>query len=261
MHPMLNIAVRAARRAGTIILRSREHPDEVQFELKGRRDYVTNVDRAAEAAIIETLRKAYPDHRIVAEESGASGTGDYAWIIDPLDGTTNFLHGYPQYAISIALAVRGQVEHGLIYDPLRDELFTASRGGGAQLNNRRIRVSGCRTLDHALLATGFPVRAPALLEPTIRSLSVFLERVDGVRRAGAATLDLAHVACGRLDGFWEFGLKPWDIAAGALLVLEAGGLIGTPAAGKDPWTHGDIVVGTPKVFEQMLDVLRERSLE
>ncbi len=257
MHPMLNIAVRAARRAGTLILRSLEHPDEVQSELKGRRDYVSNVDRNAEAAIIETLRKAYPEHRIVAEESGESGRSDYAWIVDPLDGTTNFLHGYPQFAISIALAVRGQVEHGLIYDPLRDELFTASRGGGAQLNNRRLRVSRCRGLDHALLATGFPVRDTRLIEPAVRSLAVFLQRVDGVRRAGAASLDLAYVAAGRLDGFWEFGLKPWDIAAGALLVLEAGGLIGTPVAGADPWTHGDIVAATPKVYEPIMQVLRE----
>lgn len=257
MHPMLNIAIRAARRGATVILRNLERIDTLQVDLKGRRDYVSNVDREAEQAIIDTLRTAYPDHEILAEESGSRGDSDFVWIIDPLDGTTNYLHGYPQVAISIALSVRGEVQQAVVYDPLRDELFTATRGSGAQLNNRRLRVSRCRSLDHALLATGFPIRNEKLIEPYLQSFGRFLHRADGVRRAGAAALDLAHVAAGRLDGFWEFGLQAWDIAAGALLVQEAGGMVGTPYPGQDLFKHGDIVAATPKVFPEIIEVLRE----
>ncbi len=257
MHPMLNIAVRAARRGATVILRNLERLDTLQIDLKGRRDYVSNVDREAETAIIDTLRNAYPDHEILAEESGSRGDSDFVWIIDPLDGTTNYLHGYPQVAVSIALAVRGEVQQAVVYDPLRDELFTATRGSGAQLNNRRLRVSRCRSLDHALLATGFPIRDEKLIEPYLKSFARFMHRADGVRRAGAAALDLAHVAAGRLDGFWEFGLHAWDIAAGALLVQEAGGMVGTPYPGQDLLKHGDIVAATPKVFTEIIEVLRE----
>ena len=260
MHPMLNIAVRAARRGASVILRNLERIDTLEVNLKGRRDYVSNVDREAEAAIIETLRTAYPDHQFLAEESGGKGTSDFVWIIDPLDGTTNFLHGYPQVAISIALEVRGEIQQGLVYDALRDELFTASRGGGALLNNRRLRVSRCRTLETALLATGFPIRDERLIEPYLVSFGKFLHRVDGVRRAGAAALDLAWVAAGRLDGFWEFGLKPWDIAAGLLLVQEAGGMVGPPYPGQDLMRQGDIVAATPKIFPAIIDVLREHPV-
>ena len=252
---MLNIAVRAARRAGTIILRSQARLDMVKIDLKGRRDYVSNTDRDAEAAIIETLLKAYPDHEILAEESGARGKSDFVWIIDPLDGTTNYLHTYPQFAVSIALSVKGQVEQGVIYDPIRDELFTASRGGGAQLNEKRIRVSRCQTLEQALLGTGFPIRDERLIDPYLKSLSAFLHRTDGVRRAGAASLDLAYVAAGRLDGYWEFGLKPWDIAAGALMVQEAGGMVGAIDPQQDVMVTGDILAATPRIHEEMRAVL------
>ena len=252
---MLNIAVRAARRAGTIILRSQPRLDMVKIDLKGRRDYVSNTDRDAEAAIIETLLKAYPDHEILAEESGARGKSDFVWIVDPLDGTTNYLHTYPQFAVSIALSVKGQVEQGVIYDPIRDELFTASRGGGAQLNEKRIRVSRCQTLEQALLGTGFPIRDERLIDPYLKSLSAFLHRTDGVRRAGAASLDLAYVAAGRLDGYWEFGLKPWDIAAGALMVQEAGGMVGAIDPQQDVMVTGNVLAATPRIHEEMRAVL------
>ena len=252
---MLNIAVRAARRAGTIILRSQPRLDMVKIDLKGRRDYVSNTDRDAEAAIIETLLKAYPDHEILAEESGAKGKSDFVWIIDPIDGTTNYLHTYPQFAVSIALSVKGQVEQGVIYDPIRDELFTASRGGGAQLNDKRIRVSRCQTLEQALLGTGFPIRDERMIDPYLKSLGAFLHRTDGVRRAGAASLDLAYVAAGRLDGYWEFGLKPWDIAAGALMVQEAGGMVGAIDPQQDVMVTGNILAATPRIHDEMRAVL------
>ena len=252
---MLNIAVRAARRAGTIILRSQPRLDMVKIDLKGRRDYVSNTDRDAEAAIIETLLKAYPDHAILAEESGAKGKSDFVWIIDPIDGTTNYLHTYPQFAVSIALSVKGQVEQGVIYDPIRDELFTASRGGGAQLNDKRIRVSRCQTLEQALLGTGFPIRDERMIDPYLKSLGAFLHRTDGVRRAGAASLDLAYVAAGRLDGYWEFGLKPWDIAAGALMVQEAGGIVGAIDPQQDVMVTGNILAATPRIHDEMRAVL------
>ncbi|MDH4381097.1 MAG: inositol monophosphatase family protein [Gammaproteobacteria bacterium] len=260
MHPMLNIAVRAARRAATVIIRNFDRTDALEVELKGRRDYVSKVDREAEAVIIDTLRTAYPDHQILAEESGGSGNSEFVWIIDPLDGTTNFLHGYPQFAVSIALEIRGEIQHGLVYDPLRDELFTASRGGGAQLNNRRLRVSRCRSIDQSLLATGFPYRDDRLIEPYVKSFTTFMRRADGVRRAGAAALDLAYVAAGRLDGYWEFALKPWDIAAGMLLVLEAGGMVSAPYPEQDMMRTGNIVAATPKIFPGMLEILREHPV-
>ena len=255
MHPMLNIAIRAARRAGTIIARNLHRVGDLHVDVKGQHDYVSEIDRAAEDAIIDTLKTAYPDHQIMAEESGVTGNSEYVWIIDPLDGTTNFLHAFPHYAVSIALQVRARLDQAVIYDPTRDELFTASRGIGAQLNNRRIRVSDCRTLDNAMLATGFPIRNDALLSHHLDTLAAFLRRVDGVRRTGAASLDLAYVACGRLDGFWEFGLKPWDVAAGALLIQEAGGLVGDPQGGETYLDSGDTVAANPRLFRQMLGAL------
>ncbi|MSQ67919.1 MAG: inositol monophosphatase [Gammaproteobacteria bacterium] len=260
MHPMLNIAVRAARRAATVILRNIERVDALEVSLKGRRDYVCSVDRDAETAAIDTLRAAYPDHQFLGEESGGSGHSDFVWLIDPLDGTTNYLHGYPQVAVSIALEFRGEVQQAVVYDPLRDELFTATRGSGAQLNNRRLRVSHCRSLETALLATGFPLRDDRLIEPYLLSFAKFLHRVDDVRQTGSAALDLAYVAAGRLDGFWEFGLKPWDIAAGLLLVQEAGGLVSAPYPGQNLMRQGDIVAATPKIFPTMLEVLREHPV-
>lgn len=256
MHPMLNIAVRAARRAGTVINRALNRHADVRVEKKGHQDYVTDVDREAEAAIIQTLLEAYPHHAILAEESGEHGDSDYVWIIDPLDGTTNFVHGYPQFAVSIALQVRGELDQAVIFDPNRDELFTASRGAGAQLNNRRIRVNDTGDMNGALLATGFPVRDPRRLEAYLPTLAAFLPQVAGVRRAGSACLDMAFVACGRLDGFWEYGLKPWDIAAGALLVQEAGGIVGEPNGGSAPLQSGDVLCATPRLHRDMLKILR-----
>jgi myo-inositol-1(or 4)-monophosphatase len=256
---MLNIAVRAARRAGTVINRALNRLGDVRVDTKGHRDYVTEIDREAEAAIIHTLLEAYPDHAILAEESGEHGSSDYVWVIDPLDGTTNFVHGSPQFAVSIALRVRGELDQGVIFDPVRDELFTASRGAGAQLNNRKIRVSDCRDLEHALLATGFPVRNTAMLDAYLPTLAAFLPRVDGVRRAGAASLDMAFVACGRLDGFWEYGLQPWDIAAGALLVQEAGGIVGEPDGSSDPLASGNILCATPRIHRDMVKTLTDQA--
>ena len=248
---MLNIAVRAARRAGTIIARSLNRLDEIKVDQKGHQDFVTQVDKEAEAAIIDTLLTAYPDHAVLAEESGSRGESDYLWIIDPLDGTTNFVHGYPQFAVSIALQVNGNVEQGVIYDPSRDELFTASKGAGAQLDNRKIRVSRCRKLNESLLATGFPARNPAVLNKFLPTLNEFLTTTSGIRRAGAAALDLAYVACGRIDGFWEYGLQPWDLAAGALLVQEAGGIVTTPERNDDFLNSGDILAATPAIHGLM----------
>src|SRR5918995_3368980 len=227
MHPMLNIAVRAARRAGSII--NRAALDGSGFEVRSKQinDFVTKVDHAAEEAIIETLRKAYPDHAVLAEESGTTeGRAEYQWIIDPLDGTTNFIHGFPQYCVSIAIRHRGALAHGVIYDPLKNELFTASKGRGAYLNDRRIRVSKCVRLGDALVGTGFPFKEIDNIERYSGQLKQLMQKSAGVRRAGAAALDLAYVACGRLDAFWEIGLSPWDMAAGALMIAEAGGLVG-----------------------------------
>ena len=225
---MLNIAVRAARQAGNIIIRNVERRDTLEVSLKGRQDYVTSVDRAAEAAIIQTIHKAYPDHAFEAEESGMSAnveTSDYVWVIDPLDGTMNFLHGYPQFCVSIALKVKGVIEHAVVFDPMRNELFEASKGSGAQLDGRRIRVSKTSKLENALIATGFPIRQPDKLPAYIQTFEKVLGECAGIRPAGSAALDLAYVACGRLDGYWEIGLHPWDVAAGVLLVEEAGGMV------------------------------------
>ncbi len=257
---MLNIAVKAARRAGAIISRASNDLDKLTVELKAPNDFVSEVDRAAEAAIIEVLRQAYPQHSILAEESGASGAtlaeSDYQWIIDPLDGTTNFLHGFPQYCVSIALAVKGAVNHGVIYDPTRNELFTASKGGGAFLNDRRIRVSKKIQLQDCLIGTGFPTRDMHNFERYLAMFKDLTPKCAGIRRPGAAALDLAYVACGRYDGFWEMGLSAWDMAAGALMIKEAGGLV-TDFAGEDGYlTAGTIVAATPKAFPTLLQIVQ-----
>lgn len=257
MHPMLNIASRAARRAGTIISRAQQRLHDLQIDRKGHHDYVTQIDRDAEATIIETLRTAYPDHAIKAEESGEDGSSDFVWVIDPLDGTLNFMHGYPQFAISIALRVKGRLDQGVVYDPMRDEMFTASRGAGAQLNGQKIRVAHCHQLENALLGTGFPVREAATLRAYLPAFSALLARCADIRRAGAAALDLAHVACGRLDGYWEYGLREWDVAAGALLVQESGGLVGDPGGGERHLESGDIVAANPRIFRQLLTELAQ----
>ncbi len=255
MHPMLNTAIKAARRAGSIILRYSDQLDRLTVESKGRNDFVTQVDRTAESEIIDIIRHAYPGHSILAEESGEQSGDDYQWVIDPLDGTTNFLHGYPQYAVSIALLDKGKLAQAVIFDPLRDELFTASRGAGAQLNDRRIRVSSVKKMPDALLGTGFPFKEFDNLDTWINCFRELLPMSSGVRRAGSAALDLAHVACGRLDGFWEIGLKRWDIAAGCLLIEEAGGLVSDFNNGQNFLGSGNVIAGNTKVHGQMFDVI------
>jgi len=252
MHPTLNIAVRAAREAGKIIARHTNKIDSLTITNKSRNDFVSEVDRLAEAEIISQLTRAFPDHGILAEESGAIKEGEYQWIIDPLDGTTNFLYGIPQYAVSIALVHKGRVEQAVVYDPAKDDLFTASRGAGSQLNGRRIRVTGRPSMENALLTTGIPYRPDQDLPVFIRTMEALIPDTAGIRRPGAASLDLAYVAAGRFDGFWEFSLQPWDIAAGVLLVQEAGGLVGDLSGGKNYLSSGDIVCGTPKVYSEML---------
>lgn len=256
MHPMLNIAVRAARNAGRVITRHADRVDSLTIDVKQRNDFVTEVDRMAEAEIIQTLHRSYPDHAFLAEESGQQGDSDFVWIIDPLDGTTNFIHGFPQFAVSIALKHNNRLEHAVIYDPMADELFTASRGEGASLNNKRLRVSNQRNLNNALLGTGFPYRDDQNLDNYLKTFSKFIAASAGVRRPGAAALDLAYVAAGRLDGFWEMGLHTWDMAAGGLLIREAGGLVGN-LHGEEGWLEsGNIVAGNPKIFHEMLQILK-----
>ncbi len=253
---MLNTAVKAARRAGSIIGRASLDLGQIKVGVKQQNDFVTEVDRAAEATIIETLREVYPSHAILAEESGHDGNSEFQWIIDPLDGTTNFIHGLPQYAVSIALAHKGVLAHAVVFDINRNELFTASKGAGAFLNDKRIRVSKCAKLDEALLGTGFPYRMFEHVDPYLAIFKEMTRRCAGVRRPGAASLDLAWLAAGRIDGFWEFGLSPWDMAAGALLILEAGGLVSDLAGEGNYLTTGNIVGGTPKVFAQLLQAIQ-----
>ncbi|MDF0605331.1 inositol monophosphatase [Neisseriaceae bacterium TC5R-5] len=257
MHPMLNVAVKAARRAGSVIQRASLNLDTIRVENKKHNDFVTDVDRAAEEAIIATVLEAYPKHAILAEESGAKGVGhsEYEWIIDPIDGTTNFLHGHTQYAVSIALAHKGLVQQAVVYDPSRNDLFTASRGVGAFLNDRRIRVSKRIQLNQCLIATGFPVTDQSYIDQYLGMLKDILAKTAGVRREGAASLDLCNVACGRVEGYWEKNLQPWDIAAGSLIVQEAGGMV-TDLSGEQNWMEsGDIVAASPKVLAQLLQML------
>ncbi len=256
MHPMLNIAVKAARRAGAIINRATQDLDLLTVQHKGQHDYVSEVDKMAEQAIVETLLEAYPDHAILAEEGGAQGNSEYVWIIDPLDGTTNFLHGLPQFAVSIALQHKGLLSQAVVYDPTRNELYTATRGRGAYLNDRRLRVSKQTRMEDALIGTGFPYNDYSFLESYLKIFQDLVRKVAGVRRPGAASLDLAYVAAGRYDGFWEAGLKPWDIAAGMLLIQEAGGLVTDFAGGENVLESGNIVGGSPKIFGQLLNIIQ-----
>ena len=266
MHPALNIAIKAARRAGQIINRASNDLDLLKVSIKQPNDFVTEVDRAAEASIIETLQEAYPGYGILAEESGeTAGKGnndaEYQWIIDPLDGTTNFIHGMPQYAVSIALAKAGVVEQAVVFDPNRNELFTASKGAGAFLNERRIRVSKRLKLQDALIGTGFPYREFQHIDTYLAIFKELTQKTAGLRRPGAASLDLAYVACGRYDGFWEFGLAPWDMAAGSLLISEAGGLVSDLRGETNYLETGNIIAGTPKVFSQLLNLVQEKLPE
>ena len=254
---MLNIAVKAARRAGSLINRALLEGG-LEIRAKNRNDFVTQVDRAAEQAIIDVIRRAYPEHSFVAEESGASAGArpEFQWVIDPLDGTTNYIHGFPQYCVSIALEHKGVLTQAVVYDPAKNELFTASRGRGAYLDDRRMRVSKCAQLADALVGTGFPFKELARIDLYMRQLRTLMGACAGVRRAGAAALDLAYVAAGRLDAFWEMGLSRWDMAAGALLIQEAGGLVSDLDGKAGFLDSGDIAAATPKVLPQLLDALR-----
>ena len=261
MHPLVNIGIRAARAAGGVILRYVDRVDTLRVTAKAANDFVSEVDREAERVVMETIRRSYPKHGFLAEESGHHAGDDSVWIIDPLDGTTNFLHGFPQFCVSLALRQRGRVEHAIVFDPMRQDLFTASHGAGAQLNDRRIRVTNRRSMDGALLGTGFPFKEDADVDGYLAGLRPMMRDAAGIRRAGSAALDLAYVAAGRLDGFWEYRLQPWDLAAGALLVQEAGGICTDPNGG-DRWLEkGDIVAGTPKVHAAMLERLQRAANE
>jgi len=252
MHPLLNVAVMSARRAGSALIKKMVNLEKLKVELKGHNDYVSDADLAAEKAVINCILKHYPDHAILAEESGVQGESDTVWIIDPLDGTTNYLHGFPVFAVSIGVQINGRMEHAVVYDPLRQELFTASRGQGAHLEGRRIRVSGQKQLDRALVGTGFPYRqADKEIDPYLKMLGKVVRSTSGVRRPGAAALDLAYVAAGRLDAFWETGLAPWDLAAGTLLIREAGGMVSGLDGSEGFLDSGHILTGTPKIYRDL----------
>lgn len=257
-HPLLNIAVTAARKAGGIITRAVDRLEAIKISHKAENDFVTDIDRAAEKAIIEIIHKAYPSHSILAEESGHHAGDDYTWIIDPLDGTSNFIHGFPHFAVSIAVRHKDVIEHGVVYDPIKQELFTASRGQGAKLNRYRLRVSQQLSLKGALLGTGFPHKNIDILDQYLKEFADLTRKAASIRRPGAAALDLAYVAAGRLDGFWEYGLSPWDIAAGALLISEAGGLLSEPNGGQNFLESGNVIAANPKLIDEMMSVISAR---
>ena len=259
---MLNVAVKAARLAGAIINRAALDVEAVRISQKQVNDFVTEVDHASEAVIIETLLTAYPHHAIWAEESGKThGTqgSEFVWIIDPLDGTTNFIHGFPVYCVSIALAVKGKIEQAVIYDPSRNDLFTATKGRGAYMNDRRLRVSKRIDLRQCLISTGFPFRPGDNFNNYLRMMSDVMQRTAGLRRPGAAALDLAYVAAGFTDGFFETGLSPWDVAAGSLLVTEAGGLVGNFTGESDFLEQKECVAGNPRIYGQLVGMLGKYS--
>lgn len=264
MHAMLNIAQKAAREAGRFILQSQDKLRSVDIKLKGAHDYVTEIDKSAELIIIDTIQNAYPHHDILAEESGlikgktsTDEASNFCWIIDPIDGTTNFIHGIPHYAISIALEVKGKLEVAFVYDPAKEEEFSALRGKGAKLNGHRIRVRDNKEMSHAVIGTGFPFRPDQEneMDHYFKAAKEVAKASAGIRRQGAASLDLAYVAAGRFDGFWENGLQKWDIAAGALLVIEAGGLISDCRGGNDYLKSGNIVCASPKIFKPLLKMV------
>ena len=258
LHPMLNIAIKAARAAGAIINRASLDLDILRINTKGPNDFVSEVDQAAEQVIIETLLQAYPGHGILAEESGrehGARNSEYVWIIDPLDGTTNFIHGFPVYAVSIALAHRGVVQQAVVYDPSRNDLFYATKGRGAYLNDRRLRVSKRTRMQDALIGTGFPFRRGDNFKRYLKIFEEVMQQCAGLRRPGAAALDLCYVAAGWYDAFFETGLNPWDVAAGSLIITEAGGLIGNFTGESDYLYQREVVAGTPRIFGQLVQVL------
>lgn len=256
MQALLNTAVKAARQAGDLAMRYVRRLDELDVRSKSRNDFVSQVDEAAEEVIIATIREYYPDHAVLGEETGQQGSGETLWIIDPLDGTTNFLHGFPMFAVSIGIQVKGRMEAGVVYDPNRQELFTALRGSGAQLDGRRIRVDRNKVLAGALIGTGFPYRMnEQWMDQYMAQLRAVMGVASDVRRPGAAALDLSYLAAGRLDGFWEFGLQPWDMAAGALILREAGGLISSMTPDGDYLETGNVIAGPPKVHAELIKLL------
>jgi myo-inositol-1(or 4)-monophosphatase len=258
MQPMANIALRAARKAADFIALSVDRPDELTIEEKGPNDYVSNVDKTAEEIIVQQIQAVYPEHRILGEEFGEQGgDSEYTWIIDPLDGTLNFIQSIPHFAVSIGVLKGKHLEHGVIVDPLRHEEFVASRGYGAQLNGKRIRVSERKNLNECVIATGIPPTSlETRIDPYMQTLGEFTRTCRTIRRAGSAALDLAYVAAGRADGFWEIGLKQWDIAAGIVLVREAGGFVGDLTGGEGFWDSGDIVAANPKCFKAMVQTTK-----
>ncbi|KKW67058.1 inositol monophosphatase [Lampropedia cohaerens] len=262
LHPMLNVAIKAARAAGSIINRAALDVEAVRVSQKQINDFVTEVDTASEEAIVQTLLGAYPEHGILAEESGrkhGKADADHLWIIDPLDGTTNFIHGFPVYAVSIALSYKGRIEQAVVYDPARNDLFTATAGRGAFLNDRRIRVSKRTQLKDCLISTGFPFRTGDDYAQYLQIFTEFSQRTAGLRRPGAAALDLAYVAAGFSDGFFESGLSPWDVAAGSLLVTEAGGLMGNFSGEADYLFQGECMAAAPRIYGQMVPILSKYS--
>jgi len=260
MHGMVNIAIRAARRAGELMIRRLNQLETLKVVEKSHNELVTQVDEAAEAAIVEVIRDHYPDHSILAEEGGVSGDHEYQWIVDPLDGTTNYVHGFPVFSVSIAVARAGELEHGVVYDPMRQEIFSASRGQGAQLDGRKIRVSKRTHLQQSLIATGFPYRANLKhIDRYLQMLRAVMLETAGIRRPGSAALDLCYVAAGRVDGFWELGLSKWDIAAGALIIREAGGRISDLRGADGYLDSGNVVTGNPKIYAALSKLLAPYS--
>lgn len=260
--PAINIAIEAARMAGNTIVRAMKRLDTVKIAEKKPNDFVTEVDQRVEQQIIAIIKKAYPTHGILGEEGGKVEGDDYQWVIDPIDGTRNFIHGFPHFAVSIAVTYKNKIEHGVIYDPVRQELFTASRGKGAQLNERRIRVSQRKTLQESLLSTGFAYRHSDTENALpAKILKAILPVCGDIRRTGAATLDLAYVACGRLDGYWELGLHLWDIAAGILLVKEAGGIVCDPYSGENYLKTGNLIAANPAIMRQFLKTIKPQLSE
>lgn len=256
MEPILNVALEAARKAGKLIHKAVDRLDKVTVEAKSKNDYVTEIDKKAEQVLIDAIHKAHPNHAILAEESGQQGEGDVVWIIDPLDGTTNFIHGIAHVAISIGIQERGVMQHGLVYDPLRDEVFCASRGRGTFMNGHRVRMPAKKSLKETLLATGFPFRHPEFLDTYLQGFAKIYAQAGDIRRCGSAALDLAYVAAGRLDGYWEFNLSPWDVAAGSLLVREAGGKVTDTQGGEAYLETGNIVAGSLDLVKDLLKQLR-----
>jgi myo-inositol-1(or 4)-monophosphatase len=265
VNPIVNVGIKAARQAGNIILRYIDQIDRLAVEKKGRNDFVSEVDRMAEEEIIETVHKLYPSHRILAEESGTKQSpeqadpDEYEWIIDPLDGTTNFLHGHPDFAVSIGVRKNGVIEHGVIYDPLRNEMFSATRNQGAQLNDRRMRVSGKNALRQCIITTGFPSREMPDYETWLKTSNEMTLKAAGIRSSGSAALDLAYVAAGRVDAFWQPKLKIWDLAAGSLLVREARGIVSDFDGEQNFLDSGNIIAGNSHVFTDVLSLIKTNT--